>query len=170
MLATILTLYTSIGPHVVGTDGAIDLIFWGIIPQINGGGSNWYMVLVISGGFAIIYFFTFTWAIKKFNLSTPGRNNITKLFTKKDYQASKIENDEIDQIIKAYGTKDNIVNVDACFTRLRIEVKDSSKVDDNALKALGALGISRPAPRAIHAIFGTKSDILKNKIKERINI
>lgn len=175
MIATIFTLYTPVGPHVVGTDGLIDLVFWGIIPQINGGGSNWYMVVVISAIFAPIYFIVFSWAIKRFNLATPGRGT-TKLFTKSDYLTKgkttlKPSDDKrVSDIVDALGGKENLINVDACFTRLRLQIKNDKLVNDQALKSLGAVGVLHPTPNSVQVILGTEADVVKNKIIQLLGL
>jgi glucose-like phosphotransferase system IIB component len=132
------------------------------------------MVCLVGLAFSPIYFFFFRWAIKRFDIQTPGRG-ATQLFTKKDYLAKKEQknlkgNEKIKGIIEAYGGKENIVVVEACFTRLRIQVKDGSLVKDNELKALGAVGVVHASPNAIHSIFGTEADVLKTKVKEQLEI
>jgi PTS system glucose-specific IIC component len=68
-------------------------------------------------------------------------------------------------LVKAFGGKENIVNLDACITRLRISVADISKVDQATLKKLGAAGVV-VAGSGVQAIFGTKSDNLKTDMDE----
>jgi glucose-like phosphotransferase system IIB component len=73
------------------------------------------------------------------------------------------------QVINAYGGKENIANVDACLTKLRIQVKDKNKVDEQKLKDIGALGITHPSPQSVYAVFGQEADIIKTTIKEIIS-
>jgi glucose-like phosphotransferase system IIB component len=112
---------------------------------------------------------------------TPGRDGTqAKMFTKVDYQKLKTEEvkhttvDEKEhkyrvlagEVILAYGGAENIKNVDACITKLRIQVADQSKVNADKLRQLGAAGVIKPSPHSVYAVFGTTADILKNKINE----
>ncbi len=71
----------------------------------------------------------------------------------------------IEELIAAYGGKENISSTDACITRLRISVNDSSKVDQDKLKKLGAKAVI-VSGNATQAIFGTQSDIYKNEMNK----
>lgn len=72
-------------------------------------------------------------------------------------------------IINVYGGKNNIVNVDACITKLRVQVKDASIIKDEDIIALGAHGVTHPSKTSVYAVFGTKADIIKNNIKDLLN-
>ena len=125
--------------------------------------------LLVGLVYAVVYYFLFSFMIKKFNLKTPGRDadeKDTKLFTKKDFQNAN-KGDEIVEkaplVLEALGGESNIVSVDACITRLRVEVKDKSKVDKQALKDLGAAGVVEVG-NGVQAIFGAKANSYKNEI------
>lgn len=165
-----------IAPHVGMTfsGGIIDWIIYGAI-QIPAGSNAW-VSLLIGIPYIPIYFFFFLWAIKKFNIMTPGRGDNTKLYSKADYLSSKdtIKSQdgydaEVIGIIKAYGGLENIVTVDACITKLRIKVVDAEKVDEKKLtNELGAMGVIRPSQKAVYSIYGTRADWIKNKINSII--
>jgi PTS system D-glucosamine-specific IIC component len=128
------------------------------------------MVVIISAIFAPIYFIVFSWAIKRFNLATPGRG-VNKLFTKSDYLTKKENNknkidsnDRIYKIIEALGGKENLIVVDACFTRLRVQIKNNKLISDEVLKSLGAVGVVHPTANSVQVILGTEADVVKNKI------
>jgi PTS system N-acetylglucosamine-specific IIC component len=70
-----------------------------------------------------------------------------------------------EQVIAAFGGRQNLVNVDACITRLRMEVVDTSKVDQARLRSLGAAGVVEVG-NSVQAVFGTQADALKNDIKD----
>ena len=74
---------------------------------------------------------------------------------------------QAEQIIAAFGGRENLVNVDACITRLRMEVADKSKVDQDRLKALGAAGVIEVG-NSVQAVFGTSSEALKNAIVDSL--
>ncbi len=161
--------------------GLIDYALFGLLPAGAGVATHWYYVLIVGVVYFALYYFIFSFIIKKFNLKTPGREDEdeeTKLFSKADFQeksgqvgtkSAKSGNDELREIaplvLEALGGSENIENLDACITRLRVEVKDAKKVDKNELKRLGAAGVLEVSG-GVQAIFGGKSDTLKNYIKE----
>ncbi|MGL4343433.1 MAG: glucose PTS transporter subunit IIA [Metamycoplasmataceae bacterium] len=169
----------SVAPHIGMTfsGGLIDWVIYGAL-QIDGGSNAWWS-LIFGVGYIPIYFFFFLFAIKRFNIETPGRGGNTKLYTKADYKnkndnnATNNLNSNFDplavEVIKAYGGLENIKNVDACITKLRIQVVEQDKVDENRLKnELGAMGTIRPSSTSVYSIYGAKADYLKVKIIEII--
>ncbi|GAA0691814.1 MULTISPECIES: PTS transporter subunit EIIC [Clostridium] len=152
--------------------GFIDFSLFGLLPAGAGVPTRWFMVLAVGAVYAVVYYFLFTFMIKKFNLKTPGRDENeedTKLFTKADYQEVKSSKGEIVEkspaVLEALGGEENIVSVDACITRLRVEVKDKTKVNKADLKSLGATGVMEVG-NGIQAIFGVKADAYKNEINK----
>lgn len=149
--------------------GFIDFSLFGLLPAGAGVPTKWFMIVLVGLVYAVIYYFLFTFMIKKFNLKTPGRDadeKDTKLFTKKDFQATSSGDEIIEKaphVLEALGGESNIVSVDACITRLRVEVKDKSKVDKKALRNLGAAGVVEVG-NGIQAIFGAKANSYKNEI------
>ncbi|MDE7434143.1 MAG: glucose PTS transporter subunit EIIB [Mycoplasmoidaceae bacterium] len=115
-----------------------------------------------------------------FDIKTPGRdgNSEVKLYTKKDYLAKQDQkknpkanemNSFALQVIEALGGKENIKNVDACITKLRVQVVDRSKANKEQLMKLGARGVVYPSAQSVYAVFGTQADRIKNEIKEVLN-
>lgn len=171
--------------------GLIDFTLFGLLPAGAGVPTHWLRLILVGIVYAVVYYFLFLFIIKKFNLKTPGREDSdeeVKLYSKADYQAKagipqadiKEENkgakgakNEIQEkapaVLKALGGEENIVSVDACITRLRVEVKDKAKVDKDELKALGAAGVVEVG-NGIQAIFGAKADAYKNEIKNILDI
>ncbi len=162
--------------------GLIDFSLFGLLPAGAGVPTRWFMVLLVGVVYAVVYYFLFLFIIKKFNLKTPGRDENeeeTKLYTKADYQKKNGSNEsntsapsgkgeiveKAPAVLAALGGESNIVSVDACITRLRVEVKDKSKVDKNELKSLGAAGVMEVG-NGIQAIFGAKADGYKNAIND----
>ncbi|MGL4647581.1 MAG: glucose PTS transporter subunit IIA [Mycoplasmoidaceae bacterium] len=167
-------MFPETAPHVGMTfsGGAIDWIIYGAIQIPNG--SNAWWALILGAAYAPIYFFMFSFFIRKFNIQTPGRGENTKLFTKADYKNKGKGSDQFDptalRIINAYGGVDNIKNVDACITKLRIQVADQGDVDEKTLTSkLGAMGIIKPSKQSVYAIYGAKADYYKNKINDVID-
>nr|WP_321270666.1 PTS glucose transporter subunit IIBC [uncultured Tolumonas sp.] len=112
------------------------------------------MFPVIGLIYAVIYYTVFRVAIVALDLKTPGREEETAEDLEMD--ASEMSG----ELVHAFGGKDNITNLDACITRLRVTVKEIAKVDQARLKTLGAAGVVI-AGSGVQAIFGTKSDNLK---------
>ncbi|MDR0739859.1 MAG: PTS transporter subunit EIIC [Mycoplasmataceae bacterium] len=181
MITTTLIYYApGIAPHVTFSfaQGALDFVIYGVIPDVRGGGTHCWMLLLMSIMYFPIYFGIFYWAIRKWNLQTPGRGG-TKLFTKADWVKEKAQKnapankalalrEKSKEVITAYGGKNNILNIDACITKLRIQVKDKKIVNEKKLKELGALGVTHPSPQSVYAVFGSEADLIKNQMKDII--
>lgn len=172
-LIMIATGNPGLAPHIgmSFSGGLIDWIIYGAI-QLNAGSNAWW-ALVFGVAYVPIYYFVFYWAIKRFNIATPGRGDNTKLFSKADFLAKKEGTNGITgeqmlalSVVNAYGGFENIKNVDACITKLRIQVEDQSKVDIDRLMQLGAKGTIKPSPQSVYAIFGTEADNIKVSIKQ----
>lgn len=149
-----------------GGSGLIDFILVNALP----GTQNWWMNLVAGAVFFVIYYFSFSFAIKKWDLATPGRGGQeNKLYTRKDFNEQKKggksnqTKETAAEIMTALGGESNLKHVDACFTRLRVEVSEVSQIDEDRLKELGAAGVVK-VDQNIQAIFGGRSDLYKNEI------
>ncbi|MFB1083376.1 glucose-specific PTS transporter subunit IIBC [Jeotgalibacillus sp. JSM ZJ347] len=139
--------------------GLIDFLLFGALnPQ-----TNWWLVLPVGAVFAVIYYFGFRFAIRKFNLATPGREKEED--GADDSRAASSKSDLPHDILDAMGGSSNIANLDACITRLRVQVKEPSKVDKKELKHLGASGVLEIGNN-IQAIFGPRSDSLRHQMKD----
>ncbi len=128
-------------------------------------------MIIVGIIYAPLYYFLFRFAIRRFDLPTPGRGESEdKLISKSDYQASKATtpSEKPVAILKALGGASNIDSLDACMSRLRVSVHDIDEVDQVQIKALGAAGIF-VSGNNLQAIFGTTSDQLKTQIQEIIN-
>ncbi len=161
-------IFPSIAPHVGMTfsGGALDWVIYGAV-QIPGGSNAW-VSLLIGLVYVPIYYFFFLWAIKKFNIGTPGRGENVKLFSKNDFlnKNSDLSENRILalNVIQAYGGLQNIKNTDACITKLRIQISEQDLVDRDQLMALGAAGVIKPSAQSVYAIFGSRADLIKNEI------
>lgn len=161
--------------------GLIDLLLYGGAPAAK----NIWLLIAMGAVFFVVYFVLFYVAITKWNMRTPGREPESEF--EADEAANLGEGDEsttavtaggtltaparaetqAEQIIAAFGGRDNLVNVDACITRLRMDVADKSKVDQDRLKALGAAGVVEVG-NSVQAVFGTNSEAIKNAIIESL--
>ncbi|MBP3952410.1 glucose-specific PTS transporter subunit IIBC [Bacillus suaedae] len=143
--------------------GVIDFLLYGVLP----GRTDWWLVIPVGLVFALIYYFGFRFAIKKFNLMTPGREEVAEDETGEVAQAGSVSDLPYD-VLKALGGKENLSNLDACITRLRISVNDVSKVEKDTLKKLGASGVMQMGNN-IQAIFGPRSDQIKTQMQDIIS-
>ena len=132
--------------------GATDLLFSSTLPAAQ------KTVLIIPLGIAafVVFYFVFLFAIKKFNLKTPGRED-DDLEEEKNVQLASDDYTEIaKKILAGCGGKGNIVSIDNCVTRLRLEVRDMTAVNDKAIKAAGVAGVIKPGKTSVQIIVGTK--------------
>jgi PTS system N-acetylglucosamine-specific IIC component len=159
--------------------GLIDLILWGRAPAAH----NVWLLIGMGAVFFVVYYLLFRFAITKWNMRTPGREPEAEF--EAEEQANLGEgagsttavvaggtatltspartDSKAEQIIAAFGGRENLVNVDACITRLRMEVADKDKVDQDRLKSLGAAGVIEVG-NSVQAVFGTQAEALKNDI------
>ncbi|BEU03874.1 PTS glucose transporter subunit IIBC [Agarivorans sp. OAG1] len=122
---------------------------------------KFWLFPVIGLGYAAVYYTVFRVVIAKLDLKTPGREDEDESAS----AAAPVSEDEMSKnLVEAFGGKANIVSLDACITRLRIQVKSVESVDQPKLKSLGAAGVV-VAGQGVQAIFGTKSDNLKTDME-----
>lgn len=115
---------------------------------------------------AIIYYIVFRFAITKFNLKTPGRED-DELDGEMNVHLSNDNFTEVASIIlKGLGGKENIANIDNCVTRLRLEIKDYTLVNEKTIKSAGVAGIIRPSKTSIQIIIGTQVQFVADELKK----
>ncbi|MEG0296879.1 MAG: PTS transporter subunit EIIC [Clostridium sp.] len=138
--------------------------------------------------FFVVVYLIFTWAIKKFDIKTPGRSSgEVKLYSKKEYRNQQANSEGIAEvaattdkdgdselilsIIEGLGGKENIENVTNCATRLRVELKDISKLYENDfwVNELAASGVVRKT-KSVQVIFGPRVITLASKVKQQLNM
>ncbi|HDI6704773.1 TPA: PTS transporter subunit IIABC [Staphylococcus aureus] len=138
--------------------GFIDYVLLGVLPNKT----QWWLVIPVGLVYAVIYYFVFRFLIVKLKYKTPGRED-------KQSQAVTASATELPYaVLEAMGGKANIKHLDACITRLRVEVNDKSKVDVPGLKDLGASGVLEVGNN-MQAIFGPKSDQIKHEMQQIMN-
>ncbi|MHA6487867.1 glucose-specific PTS transporter subunit IIBC [Bacillus cabrialesii] len=124
--------------------------------------TNGWVVIPVGIVFAFIYYYLFRFAILKWNLKTPGRE--TDEADQNEAKAPVAKDQLAFHVLQALGGQQNIANLDACITRLRVTVHQPNQVSKDELKRLGAVGVLE-VNNNFQAIFGTKSDALKDDIK-----
>lgn len=136
--------------------GFLDYLFFNVLTNR----SNWWIVIPVGIALFAIYYFLFTFAIKKWNLKTPGRE------AKKETDVDDVaisDTELITKVIEALGGSSNIVHVNACYSRLRVDVHEVSKVDKDAFTNLQASGVSILG-KNIQVIYGMKAVAMKEGV------
>lgn len=151
-------LNISIGNTFSG--GFIDFLLFGILQGDEH--THWIRVLIVGIGWGCLYYFSFRFLITKFNVMTPGRSEDLEEDVEKK-TTSLTENAY--KIIDNLGGKENIENVDACITRLRVAVKNTQLVNKTNLKILGSIDVLEVGG-GIQAIFGAKAILYKSEINQ----
>lgn len=158
--------------------GFIDLFLFGILQ--GNSKTSWLWIIPVGIIYFIVYYLVFRFFINKLNLKTPGReedNEETKLYTRADYEnkkknekSKKLSNkDEISAAItEGLGGKDNISDVDACATRLRITVFDGDKVKENILKSTGASGVITKG-NGVQVVYGPRVTVIKSNLEDYLS-
>ena len=141
--------------------GATDLIFSASLPAA----ANTWLILPLGIAAFVVFYFVFKFAITKWDLKTPGRED--------DQEGElKIElaNDDFtamaEIILEGLGGKENVVSIDHCITRLRLEVKDRLLVDEKKIKSSGASGVIRPGKTAVQVVIGPKVQFVYEEFKK----
>ncbi|WP_093317547.1 PTS transporter subunit EIIC [Thorsellia anophelis] len=127
--------------------------------------TQWYMLIPQGIVFAAIYYFSFRFAITKFNLMTPGRGNDSD----SDNESSSTASVDVKQLAAEYlqvaGGFDNVIEIDACITRLRLTVKDNSIVQDAKACQLGAAAVVRPGQGSVQIVVGMRAEAIASAMK-----
>ncbi|WP_067843201.1 PTS transporter subunit EIIC [Amphibacillus sediminis] len=125
--------------------------------------TGWLNLIIVGIINFVVFYFVFKYVIKKFNITTPGReeeNRDVTLLNEKQY-------DKIAAIVvQALGGKENIIHVDNCVSRLRIDLKDQDKFDEKIIKQSGSSGFFFPKKRHIHVVFGPHVEFVRNEIDD----
>ena len=152
--------------------GVIDYLLFGVIQGQDK--THWMYVIPVGVFWFALYYVNFRWYITKFGVATPGRFEDADDEDILDVEAAAaIPADtlyqESERIIVALGGKNNIEDVDACITRLRVSVLDSSAVDRNTLRRIGATDVLDVAG-GIQAVYGAKAVLYKNAIVDLLGL
>ena len=141
--------------------GATDLIFSASLPAA----ANTWLILPLGAAAFIVFYFVFKFAITKWDLKTPGREDDQEGELKID-----LANDDYtimaQIILEGLGGKENVTSIDHCITRLRLEVKDRLLVDEKKIKSSGASGVIRPGKTAVQVVIGPKVQFVYEEFKK----
>ena len=120
------------------------------------------LIIAFGAVYFIVYYLLFRWFIARFNVPTPGRTGQVAA----EGEADKGGDDEITGLIAALGGAGNLLDIDACTTRLRLRIADQGKVDEARLKALGAAGLLRPTSDTLQVVIGLRADEIASKMRD----
>ena len=130
--------------------------------------TNWIFLVLLGIANFIMFYFVFKWYINKFNLETPGRESFelnesgSALLKDKNYvEMARIT-------IEALGGAANMLSVANCISRLRVDLKDASLVDETKLRESGCMGVFFPSENHIHVVFGAHVEFVKNAVDEQL--
>ena len=146
--------------------GLVDMVLQANNPLAT----QWYMLIPQGLVFFALYYFVFRFSIQAFNLMTPGRELESPEPTSGENSdnAKSIKETSIEYLAAGYvtavGGKSNITNIDACITRLRLTVVDSSKVNETACKTLGASGLIRIDNTHVQVVVGPRAELIASSM------
>jgi PTS system D-glucosamine-specific IIC component len=127
---------------------------------MNGFDTNYFAAVIVGVPMAILYYVTFRYAIRKFDLQTPGRTDEVK-------DEPELSIDQLTKLVVDFlGGKDNLTSVTSCITRLRLEVKDPDVVNKKGLEDVGAMGVINVGNNGVQVVFGAKAQFIADKINE----
>ena len=161
---TVITVLVGFRAGFSFSAGATDLLFSASLPAA----ANTWMIIPLGIAAFVVFYLVFRFAIVKFDLKTPGREDDD---TEAEKQVVLANNDytKVGEIVLAgIGGKDNVVSLDNCITRLRFEIKDYTKVDEKKIKSAGVAGVIRPNKNNVQVIVGTKVQFVADEIQKML--
>ena len=163
-LFTVVTVLLGFRAGFSFSAGATDLVFSASLPAAQ---STW-LILPLGLAAFVVFYLVFRFVLVKFDLKTPGRED-------DDVEAEKkvvLSNDNFTQvasvILEGLGGKGNVTSLDNCITRLRLEIKDYTKVDEKKIKSAGVAGVMRPSKSTVQVIVGTKVQFVADEMKKML--
>lgn len=141
--------------------GLTDLLFSAQLPAA----ANTWLILPLGLAAFVIFYLVFRFAIVKFNLKTPGREDDEE----EELKIELANNDYTGMariILEGIGGASNLESIDNCITRLRLEVKDRLLVDDKKIKSAGVAGVIRPGKTSVQVVIGPKVQFVADEFKK----
>lgn len=160
--------FLSVAVGMTFSGGLIDFMLFGVVQ--GNSKTNWIYIIPVGIAYFAIYFFVFKFMIEKYNFITPGRedNDLDpKLYTRADFESAKSRKGGgiSNFIVEGLGGAQNIDELDCCATRLRVKVKDASKVNDALLKKSGSVGIIKKGD-GVQVVYGPRVTVIKSELEE----
>ena len=144
--------------------GLTDLVFSASLPAAQ---KTW-LILPLGAAAFVVFYLVFRFAITKFDLKTPGREDDDDELDAKAVLDTSDFDGVAAIILEGLGGKENVVSLDNCITRLRLEVKDHTQVNEKKIKSAGIAGVIRPSKTAVQVIVGTKVQFVADAMKKML--
>lgn len=167
LLTAIVCAICALLPVRAGFTFSGGFIDWFLCSRLPAAQNTW-IILIIGVIVGVVYYVIFRFAITKWNLKTPGREDDDIETEKKLVLANNDFSAVASIILEGLGGKENIKSLDNCITRLRLEVKDFTLVDEHKIKSAGIAGIMRPGKTSVQVIVGTKVQFVADEMKKML--
>ena len=159
---TIITVLVDFRAGFCFSAGATDLIFSSSLPAAK----NTWMIIPLGIAAFIVFYVVFRFAIVKWDLKTPGREDDDEETEKKVVLSNDNFTEVASIILEGVGGQGNVASIDNCITRLRLEIKDYTLVDEKKIKSAGVAGVVRPGKNAVQVVVGTKVQFVADEFKK----
>lgn len=160
---TVITVVVGFRAGFSFSAGLTDLVFSASLPAAQ----NTWMIIPLGIAAFIVFYVVFRFAIVKFDLKTPGREDDDDTDAEmKAVLANDNFTDVARIILEGVGGKENVTSIDNCITRLRLEIKDYTKIDEKKIKSAGVAGVIRPGKNSVQVIVGTKVQFVADEFKK----
>lgn len=159
---TIITVLVGFRAGFCFSAGATDLVFSASLPAAK----NTWMIIPLGIAAFVVFYLVFRFAIVKFDLKTPGREDADEEGEKKIVLSNNNYTEMASIILEGIGGKENVTSIDNCVTRLRLEIKDYTLVDEKKIKSAGAAGVIRPGKNSVQVVVGTKVQFVADEFKK----
>ena len=160
---TVITVVVGFRAGFSFSAGLTDLVFSASLPAAQ----NTWMIIPLGVAAFVVFYIVFRFAIVIFDLKTPGREDDDDTEAEK---SAVLANDDFTEVAKivleGVGGKENVTSIDNCITRLRLEIKDYTKVDEKKIKSAGVAGVIRPGKNSVQVIVGTKVQFVADEFKK----
>lgn len=144
--------------------GATDLLFSASLPAAQ----NTWMIIPLGIAAFVVFYLVFRFAITKWDLKTPGREDDDVEAEKQAVLSESNYSEVAAVILEGLGGKENVSSLDNCITRLRLEIKDYTQVDEKKIKSAGVAGVMRPGKTSVQVIVGTKVQFVADEMKKML--
>lgn len=159
---TVITVLVGFRAGFCFSAGATDLVFSASLPAAQ----NTWLILPLGAAAFVVFYLVFRFAIVKWDLKTPGREDDDDEAEKKVVLSNDNYTDVAAIILEGVGGKDNVTSIDNCITRLRLEIKDYTLIDEKKIKSAGVAGVVRPGKNAVQVVVGTKVQFVADEFKK----
>ena len=159
---TVITVLVGFRAGFSFSAGATDLIFSASLPAA----ANTWMIIPLGIAAFVVFYVVFRFAIVKFDLKTPGREDDDDEAEKSATLSNNNFTEVATIILEGVGGKENVTSISNCITRLRLEIKDYTKVDEKKIKSAGVAGVVRPSKTDVQVIVGMQVQFVADEFKK----